>query len=69
MLYKQRKSKIDAWEEVWGKNWATQHAKEYAHMHLSYHFTASNPHDPKHSLFSPTATVSCVSKKTAYLFL
>ena len=42
MLCKKQKSKIDTWEEAWGKNWATQRTKECAHFHLTFHFTASS---------------------------
>ena len=63
MLCKKQKSKIDTWEEAWGKNWATQRTKECAHFHLTFHFTASSHVTQNILFYSPTATVSCVSKK------
>ena len=57
MLYYQQKAKIDDSEEVRRKLNYTARTNVLACV---------LPRDPKHSPFSPTATVFCVSEKTQY---
>ena len=39
--------------------------KGMSSLAFDFSFHSFKPRDPKHSLFSPTATVSCVSKKNS----